>query len=292
MANFVLLGAAGYIAPRHMEAIKHLGHNLVAAFDPNDSVGKLDSYFPDCAFFTDMNRLNEFVKGKKIDFVSICTPNYLHATHIQWAFTLGADAICEKPLVLSENELNRLSVLEHETGRRVYTVLQLRVHDSIRKLRDKVNADKKKRHEVKLSYVTSRGPWYMESWKGDLQKSGGLCSNIGIHFFDMLTWIFGRPVKVGVEERTPTFERGFLELERAHVQWDLSIDRRRLPADAISAGKTTFRSISIDGSEFEFSEGFTELHKIVYDDVLNGRGYGLEDARAAVSIAEQIRGMT
>ncbi|MBX2995772.1 MAG: Gfo/Idh/MocA family oxidoreductase [Bdellovibrionaceae bacterium] len=293
--NFALIGVGGYIAPRHLEAIKTLGHKLVVAFDVNDSVGVLDRYFPDCRFFTQFERFEDFVSGlkngpDKIDYVAICSPNYLHAPHIKFALRQGASAICEKPLVLTVAELDEIGQVERDSGQRVYTVLQLRVHDAILALKEKVSRSSGKRHQVDLSYMTSRGQWYHESWKGDVRKSGGLSTNIGVHFFDMLTWIFGPMTSLQVSRSTPTLEEGTVSLEHADVRWMLTIDRSQLPGDAVRAGKTTFRSIKIDGEEFEFSEGFTELHQRVYADILAGRGYGLQDAHAALAIVEKIRG--
>ncbi|MNK22769.1 UDP-N-acetyl-2-amino-2-deoxy-D-glucuronate oxidase [compost metagenome] len=293
--NFAVIGVGGYIAPRHLEAIKDLGHSLVAAYDHNDSVGIMDRYFPDCQFFTDFERFESFVDSKKgtaeeIQFISICTPNFMHASHIKFALSHGAHAICEKPLVLYEKDIDDLAVYEKKFNKNVYTVLQLRVHDAILALKGKIESEKKDFHDIELTYMTSRGQWYHESWKGDVRKSGGLSTNIGVHFFDMLTWIFGEPVSVDVLERSPTIERGSLKLQKADVKWSLTIDRSLLPLEVLSAGKTTFRSIRIDGVEFEFSEGFTELHKRVYTDILSGKGYGLEAARSAIRIVEQIRG--
>ncbi|MFV8250679.1 Gfo/Idh/MocA family oxidoreductase [Bdellovibrio bacteriovorus] len=295
--NFAVIGVGGYIAPRHLEAIKDLGHNVVAAFDINDSVGILDRYFPDCQFFSQFERFEVFVdslKGtdKQVEYVSICTPNYLHASHIKFALSHGAHAICEKPLVLSEKEIDELEQYESRYGRKVFTVLQLRVHDAILALKKKVEGNPKDLFKIDLNYMTSRGNWYHESWKGDVRKSGGLSTNIGVHFFDMLTWIFGDPVDVAVSEYTPTLEKGTLKLKNAEVSWSLTVDRKLLPPAAVAAGKTTFRSITIDGEEFEFSEGFTELHRRVYQDVLGGRGYGLNAARGAIRIVENIRKMS
>lgn len=293
--NFALIGAGGYIAPRHMEAIKALGHNLVAAVDSKDSVGILDRYFPDARFFTDFERFESYLErqatvgGPKVDFVSICSPNYLHASHIKAAFRLGANAICEKPLVLTTDEISDLAAAEKRYDRKVFTVLQLRLHDAIIGLKQKVDAAAKPMHEIDLHYFTSRGHWYHESWKGDVAKSGGLSSNIGVHFFDMLTWIFGAPIDAGLTEKSQTTEAGVLNLERAKVKWLLSVDRERLPASAKQSGKTTFRSLKIDGDEFEFSEGFTELHNRVYRDILAGNGYGLDAARSAIEIVEKLR---
>lgn len=296
MANFAIIGVGGYIAPRHLEAIKDLGHNLVAAFDTKDSVGIMDRYFPDCMFFTEFERFESFVESlkktnSKIDFVSICTPNYLHASHIKFALRVGANAICEKPLVLHASEIDELALLEKETGKKVYTVLQLRVHDAILALKNKIEASNKELHKIDLVYMTSRGQWYLESWKGDVKKSGGLTTNIGVHFFDMLTWIFGEALEVKVSHKDSMCEKGFVRLKKAEVNWELTIDRHRLPKQAIDAGKTTFRSIKIDGEEFEFSEGFTELHKHVYTDILNGKGYGVIAAKPAIEIVEKIRGL-
>lgn len=292
--NFAIIGVGGYIAPRHLEAIKDLGHNLVAAYDQNDSVGIMDRYFPDCQFFTDFERFEAHVDSLKgtsqqVEYVSICTPNHLHAPHIKFALSHGANAICEKPLVLFEKHIDDLLEYERKYGKKVFTVLQLRVHDAILSLKNKVEESGKSSHKVDLTYMTSRGQWYHESWKGDVRKSGGLSSNIGVHFFDMLTWIFGEPVEITMAEKNAMVERGFVKLAKADVQWELTIDKNRLPKHAIDSGKTTFRSIKIDGEEFEFSEGFTELHKRVYSDIFAGKGYGLQDARAAVRIVEKIR---
>lgn len=295
MANFAVIGVGGYIAPRHLEAIKTTGHQLVAAYDVNDSVGIMDRYFPDCQFFTEFERFEAFVEewqrgGKApIDYVSICSPNYLHASHIKFALRNKANAICEKPLVLTTRELDELLAEEKIHDRRVYTVLQLRVHDAIIDLKKRVESQKRSDHVVDLTYLTSRGQWYHESWKGDLRKSGGLSTNIGIHFFDMLTWIFGEAKSVALEQKSATVESGTIELQNAKVKWLLSIDRALLPPAAVQSGKTTFRSIQIDGTEFEFSEGFTELHNRVYADILAGRGYGLAAARPAIAIAQQLR---
>lgn len=293
--NFAIIGVGGYIAPRHLEAIKELGGNLVAAYDKNDSVGIMDRFFPDCQFFTDFERFESFLAGQKLDFVSICTPNHMHLPHIQFALRMGAHAICEKPLVLYAKDIDQLMALEKQTGKLVFTVLQLRVHDAILALKQKISgaqsARKGQKYKIDLEYMTSRGQWYHESWKGDLRKSGGLSTNIGVHFFDMLTWIFGPATEIKMSEKNATIEKGFVELENAQVNWMLTIDKSKLPIEALSAGKTTFRSIKIDGAEFEFSEGFTELHKRVYTDVLEGRGYGLEHAKAAIQIVEKIREM-
>lgn len=292
--NFAIIGVGGYIAPRHIEAIKDLGHNLVAAYDHNDSVGIMDRYFPDCQFYTDFERFESFVDSvrgtpQQIDYVAICTPNYMHSSHIKFALSHGAHVICEKPLVLHEKDVDELMQYEEKFGKKVYTVLQLRVHDAILNLKKKIEAEKKDNHVVDLIYMTSRGQWYHESWKGDPRKSGGLSTNIGVHFFDMLTWIFGEPTENEVFEKSATAERGRLKLKKAQVNWTLTIDRHLLPEEAVKSGKTTYRLIKIDGQEFEFSEGFTELHKRVYTDVLSGKGYGLEAARLGIRIVEKIR---
>ncbi len=294
MKNFAVIGVGGYIAPRHLEAIKDAGHNLVAAYDNKDSVGIMDRYFPDCQFFTEFERFEAFTQSLKgtnqeIDFVSICTPNYLHSSHIQYALRLGANAICEKPLVLHTKDIDQIHELEKQTGKKVYTVLQLRVHDAIIQLKNKILSQNRNDHEIDLTYMTSRGQWYLESWKGDVKKSGGLSTNIGVHFFDMLTWIFGRVQEIKMEVKSDTVEKGFVRLEKAKVNWFLTIDRHQLPEEQKKLGKTTYRSIKIDGDEFEFSEGFTELHKTVYKDILSGHGYGILDARPAIEIVEQIR---
>jgi len=298
--NFAIIGVGGYIAPRHLEAIKDAGHNLVAAYDNKDSVGIMDRYFPDCQFFTDLERFQSYVESlaqtsQKVDYVSICTPNYLHSSHIKFALSHGAHAICEKPLVLTTKELDELADYEKRYGKKVYTVLQLRVHDAILALKNKIDKDsaqtQRKDYKITLDYMTSRGQWYHESWKGDVKKSGGLSTNIGVHFFDMLTWIFGEAEEIAVKEKGPTKESGYLKLKKAEVRWMLTIDRKNLPAEAVQSGKTTFRSMKIDNEEFEFSEGFTELHKRVYADILSGKGYGLEASRPAIAIVEKIRGM-
>lgn len=296
--NFVIIGVGGYIAPRHLDAIKQLGGNLLAAFDKNDSVGIMDRYFPDCRFFTDFERFESYLQGlkeqgTKLDFVSICTPNYMHYPQIQFGLRMGCDIICEKPLVLHESEIDHLLELEKKYNKKVYTVLQLRVHDSIIQLKQKIQSELKlKKHfKIQLEYMTSRGQWYHESWKGDVRKSGGLSSNIGVHFFDMLTWIFGEFVEIKMQEKTQYLEKGVLRLKNAEIDWMLTIDKNKLPEAAVQSGKTTFRSIKIDGEEFEFSEGFTELHYKVYSDILNKKGYGLEDSRTAISIVEKIRGI-
>jgi UDP-N-acetyl-2-amino-2-deoxyglucuronate dehydrogenase len=296
--NFGLIGVAGYIAIRHLKAIKETGNNLLASLDKFDCVGILDSYFPGSDFFVEFERFDRhFDKlkrtGTKIDYVSICSPNYLHDSHIRFALRHKADAICEKPIVLNPWNIDALQVIEKETGKRVYTILQLRLHPKIMELRDKIkNGPKDKVYNIDLTYITSRGNWYNISWKGDVQKSGGVATNIGVHFFDMLTWIFGNPGTNIVHMSQKNKAAGYLELENARIRWLLSLDNKDIPAQARQEGKRTFRSITVDGEEFEFSEGFTELHTMTYREILEGRGYGLEDARRSVETVYTIRNAT
>jgi len=295
MKRFALTGVAGYIAPRHLKAIKETGNTLVAALDPNDSVGILDSYFSDVDFFVDPERFDRHLEklyrqGNGIDYVSICAPNFLHDPHIRMALRTKAHAICEKPLVLNPWNLDLLKEIEQETGKKVYNILQLREHDAVIRFREKIhNTKKQDKFEVDLSYITTRGNWYLYSWKGFIEKSGGLATNIGIHFFDMLIWIFGKVEKSELYFSDSKTVSGYLELENARVKWFLSIDPETLPADIKAQGKRTYRSMLIDGEEFEFSEGFTDLHTIVYKQILEGKGFGLEDARPSVELAHQIR---
>jgi UDP-N-acetyl-2-amino-2-deoxyglucuronate dehydrogenase len=295
MKNFALIGAAGYIAPRHMRAIKELGHNLSVTYDINDSVGIIDSISPQSDFFTEFERFQEFAYQArrnpltKLDYVAICSPNYLHHAHITSALRLGCDVICEKPLVPTPEHINELMLVEQETGKRVYNILQLRHHDAILKLRDKVSAaplDKK--FDVELTYITSRGKWYMESWKGDSRKSFGVATNIGVHFYDMLHFIFGKLVRNEVHFTDNHRAGGYLEYERARVKWFLSIDAADLPAE-VQGKKTTYRNIDISGEQLEFSDGFTDLHTTSYAEILAGRGYGLNDARHSVETVDFIR---
>lgn len=294
--NFALIGAAGYIAPRHMQAIKDTGNNLITAFDKNDSVGVIDSYFPEADFFVEFERFDRHIeklkyeKNIKLDFVSICSPNYLHDAHIRFALRSGAHAICEKPLVLNPWNINNLHQVEKNTGKNIYNILQLRVHPSIIALKEKVkNSSKKTKHEVDLTYLTSRGNWYFTSWKGDNSKSGGIATNIGVHFYDMLSWIFGTVQENIVHYHKNDVAAGYLEFENARVKWFLSINSDYLPKEVKEKGQTTFRSIKIDGDELEFSGGFKDLHTMVYKDILNGKGYGLEAARNAIEIVHDIR---
>jgi UDP-N-acetyl-2-amino-2-deoxyglucuronate dehydrogenase len=295
MKNFALIGAAGYIAPRHMRAIKDLGHNLSVAYDINDSVGIIDSISPQSEFFTEFERFQEFAYQArrnsltKLDYVAICSPNYLHHAHIASALRMGCDVICEKPLVPTPEHINELMLVEQETGKRVYNILQLRHHDAILKLRDKVSAaPPDKKFDVELTYITSRGKWYMESWKGDNRKSFGVATNIGVHFYDMLHFIFGKLERNVVHHSGTQKAAGYLEYEQARVRWFLSIDANDLP-DEVQGKKTTYRNIDISGEKLEFSEGFTDLHTISYKEILAGRGYGLSDARHCIETVNVIR---
>ncbi len=299
MKNFALIGAAGYIAPRHMKAIKDTNNHLIAAFDKGDSVGVIDSYFPGADFFVEFERFDRHIEKLKyetntlLDFVSICSPNYLHDAHIRFALRSGADAICEKPLVLNPWNVDKLQHVEKNTGKKIYNILQLRVHPSIIALKEKVkNAKKDSKFEVDLTYLTSRGNWYHTSWKGDHGKSGGIATNIGVHFYDMLSWIFGDVQENVVHIHEKDRAAGYLEFENARVKWFLSINADYLPKEVKEKGQTTYRSITIDGEELEFSGGFTDLHTMVYQDILAGKGYGLEAARTAIEIVHDIRNAT
>lgn len=295
MKNFVLIGAAGYIAPRHLKAIKDTGNILIAALDPFDSVGVLDSYFPKADFFVEFERFDRHIEklkraGTKIDFVTVCSPNYLHDSHIRFGLRHGANVICEKPLVLNPWNLDLLTELEEETEKQVSTILQLRLHPSVIALKQLVaQSPQDKIFEVELKYITSRGHWYHFSWKGDVQKSGGIATNIGVHFFDMLIWVFGDVIENQVSYHESNHAGGFLKLERANVNWQLSIDEMDLPLDVRSSGKRTFRSILIDEQSFEFSDGFTDLHTKCYERVLDGHGFGLKETKKAIALVHQIR---
>ena len=297
MKNFALIGAAGYIAPRHMKAIKETNNNLVAALDKNDSVGIIDSYFPEADFFTEFERFDRHMEKlkrlgpeKSIDYAAIASPNYLHDSHIRSALRVGADAICEKPLVLNPWNIDALQAIEAETGQRVYSILQLRLHPSIIALKEKyANAPKDKKFDIDLTYITSRGNWYMSSWKADESRSGGIATNIGVHFYDMLTWIFGPIQKNIVHVNKANKTSGYLELENARVRWFLSIDLNDVPAEIRAAGQRTFRSINVAGEEVEFSGGFTDLHTLTYEEILKGNGFGLEDSRTAIETVYNIR---
>lgn len=290
-----MLGVSGFVAPRHLRAIAQTGHRLVAACDPNDSVGVLDGYFLDCKFFTEFERFDRHLEkarrrgeAERLHYLSICSPNYLHDAHARLALRLGADAICEKPLVINPWNLDQLAELEKETGARVFTILQLRLLPSLAALRARVGQPGK-RSQVTLTYITRRGPWYRVSWKGREEKSGALPTNIGIHFFDLLQWIFGKPVHYELHEREPDRWAGFVQLERADVRWFLSTRVDDLPAAAREAQKPAFRSIQVDGEEMEFSSGFSDLHTQSYAEILDGRGFGIEDARPAIEMAHRMR---
>jgi len=294
--NFALIGAAGFVAPRHMKAIKDTGNNLLAALDTFDSVGVIDSYFPNADFFVEFERFDrhieklKFDKNTLLDYVSVCTPNYLHDAHIRFALRREADAICEKPLVLNPWNIDALLKMEAETGKRVWNILQLRVHPSIIALKEKVaNGPKDKIYDIDLTYLTSRGHWYYTSWKGDVSKSGGIASNIGVHFYDMLTWIFGHVKKNIVHIHNHDRAGGYLELENARVRWFLSINEDLLPEEIKAKGQRTFRSIKIENEELEFSTGFTDLHTISYQEIIKGNGYGMEATRKAIEIVHDIR---
>ena len=298
--KFALIGAAGYIAPRHMKAIKETGHHLVAAMDPNDSVGIIDSYFPDADFFTEFERFDRHIDkmrranhGQAIDYVSICSPNYLHDAHMRFALRSGADAICEKPLVLNPWNIDGLAKIEQDTGRKIFTILQLRLHPAIIDLKHRVAempCDQK--HDVDLTYITSRGHWYLQSWKGRNDKSGGVATNVGVHFFDMLHFVFGELQDNHVHLRTPTKSAGYLEYEQARVRWFLSVDANDLPQQQKDQGQRTYRSITMGGEEIEFSDGFTDLHTRSYEAILNGAGFGLSENRTAIEAVAQIRDAT
>lgn len=295
MKNFALIGAGGYIAPRHMKAIKDTGNNLIAALDKHDSVGILDSYFPEADFFTEFERFDRHLEkqkrlGNKTDFVSVCSPNYLHDAHIRFGLRIGADVICEKPIVLNPWNIDALAEIEKETGHKVFTILQLRLHPAIVALKAKIDAAPTgTKHKVDLQYITSRGHWYHTSWKGDLQKSGGIATNIGVHFFDMLIWIFGDVKENMVNEHTNVTASGNLQLEKATVNWMLSIDADKLPASAKAAGKRTYRTLTINEEAIEFSDGFTELHTQSYQDIMSGNGFRLSETRKAIEVVSQIR---
>jgi len=295
MKNFALIGAAGYVAPRHMKAIKETGNKLVAALDKCDSVGILDHFFPEADFFTEFERFDRHIdklkrQGISLDYVSICSPNYLHDAHIRWALRIGADAVCEKPLVLNPWNLDALEDLERETGHRVWNILQLRVHPNVIKLKQKVEKEKNKIYDVELLYLTGRGKWYFFSWKGDMTKSGGVVSNIGIHFFDMLIWIFGRVKYYEVHYSDPVKKMaGYLELERARVKWFLSVDLADIPDEVIKKGGRTYRSLVIEGEKFNFDSGFTDLHTEVYKKILSGGGFGISEARPSIELTYKLR---
>ena len=295
MKNFALVGAAGYIAPRHMKAIKETNNNLITALDKSDSVGIMDSYFPNADFFVEFERFERHIDklrktANKIDFVSICTPNYMHDSQMRFALRHQADAICEKPLVLNPWNLDALMDVEKETEKNIYNILQLRLHPSIIALKEKIaNGPKDKKYDVDLTYITSRGNWYFTSWKADIEKSGGIATNIGVHFYDMLSFIFGPLQQNVVHVLEPKRASGYLEYENARVRWFLAIDYDTIPEDIKAKGQRTFRSITVNGDEIEFSGGFTDLHTRSYEEILKGNGFGLEEARSAVETVHHIR---
>ncbi len=301
--NFALIGAAGYIAPRHMKAIKETGNNLVCALDPYDGVGIIDSYFPSADFFIEPERFDRHLdkirrlsqdkktgENRKVEYVSICSPNYMHDSHIRLALRNDAHAICEKPIVLNPWNLDALKVIEKETGKKVYTILQLRLHPAIIALRDQImQGPKDKVYDLDLTYMTSRGNWYYRSWKGDPSKSGGIATNIGVHFFDMLSWVFGSVKGNQVHLRSENKTAGLLQLKQANIRWFLSLDYNDIPESVRQTGKRTYRSLNMGGQEIEFSDGFTDLHTGMYREILAGRGFGLDEARTSISIVYNIR---
>lgn len=293
--RFALIGAGGYIAPRHMKAIKETGNELVAAIDKNDSVGIMDSYFPGADFFTEFERFDRHLEKLKrsqhpIDYLSICSPNYLHDSHMRFGLRLGADVICEKPLVLNPWNIDALQEIELETNKKVNTILQLRLHPKVQELRKKIQSENApQKYEVDLVYITSRGKWYFTSWKGDLQKSGGIATNIGVHFYDLLGWLFGKVQQNIVHVQQHDRVAGYLEYEQARVRYFLSINEQTLPKELLDAGKKTFRSLQIGGEEFEFSEGFGDLHTVSYQEILNGNGFGLNESKQSIETVHNIR---
>lgn len=306
MANFALIGAAGYIAPRHMKAIKDTGNRIIAALDPHDAVGVMDSYFPDSAFFVEFERFDRHIEKlkrmgeeRRVHYVSITSPNYLHDAHVRFALRVGACAICEKPLVLNPWNIDALAELEKESGKKVRTILQLRHHPSILSLKEELDSAVRnsqssalsQKYDIDLTYITSRGRWYLVSWKGDIDKSGGVATNIGIHFFDMLQWIFGSVQQNVVHLLEPTKAAGYLELKNARVRWFLSLDQDDLPQGLKAGNKTTYRSVTVNGKEVEFSDGFKDLHTVSYEQILQGNGFGLNNVKPSIEIAHDIRNM-
>lgn len=300
--NFGLIGASGYIAPRHMRAIKDTGNELIAALDPYDGIGIMDSYFPQAYFFTEYERFDRFVDkwrrngNKKIEYIAITTPNYLHDSHIRFALRSGANAICEKPLVLNPHNIDQLKIIEEESGKKVFNILQLRLHESIVALKNKISKELLQNpdriYDVDLTYLTSRGKWYFISWKGDEDKSGGVATNIGVHFFDMLSWIFGPIEENIVHLKQPDANAGYMRLKNANVRWFLSVNYDYIPENIKNSGKRTFRSIKVDSDEIEFSDGFTDLHTKSYEHILSGEGFGLDEARNSINIVSSIRKMS
>lgn len=297
MKNFVLIGAAGYIAPKHMKAIKETGNNLLAALDKHDSAGILDTYFPDTHFFTEFERFDRHCEklrreGVKIDYVSVCSPNYLHDAHIRFGFRIGADVICEKPVVLNPWNVDALLEIEKETGKNVYSILQLRLLPAIKALKKRIqDQPSAQKYRISLQYVSARGHWYLNSWKGDVQKSGGITTNIGLHFFDMLLWLFGDVQALSVNEMSPIRASGKIELERANINWMLSISEKDLPAAEKAKGNKTFRSLTIDGEDIDFSNGFEQLHTKSYEEVLTGRGIRLAETKKSIQLVHDIRNL-
>lgn len=293
--NFALIGAAGFVAPRHMKAIKDTGNNLVAAYDPFDSVGIIDSYFPEAAFFVEFERFDRHLeklrrKDVAVDYISICSPNYIHDAHIRFALRYGSDVICEKPIVLNPWNVEALQEIEKDSGHRVNTILQLRLHPNVIALRERIKQEPSDRmYDLDLTYITSRGNWYFASWKGEERKSGGIATNIGVHFFDMLQWIFGNVKANYVHLHTHDRAAGYLELEKARVRWFLSINADTLPEEVKKKGGRTYRSLTIQQEEFEFSEGFADLHTVSYKDILQGKGFSMEDAKPSIQLVYDIR---
>jgi UDP-N-acetyl-2-amino-2-deoxyglucuronate dehydrogenase len=294
--KFALIGAAGYIAPRHMQAIKETSNSLKAALDINDSVGIIDSYFPHASFFTEYERFDRHLykllrKNEGMDYISICSPNYLHDAHIRFALRSGADAICEKPLVLNPWNIDGLAELERETGKKIHTILQLRLHQAIIDLKEKIaaNTNPSHKHDVDLTYITSRGNWYLNSWKGDEKKSGGIATNIGVHFYDMLHYLFGKVQQNYVHYRSDVCSAGYLEYDNARVRWFLSVDENDLPVECKKQGQRTYRHIAVDEEQIEFSKGFTDLHTESYKSILSGKSFGVEDNRVAIETVAHIR---
>jgi len=301
MTNFALIGAAGYIAPRHMKAIKDTNNELICALDKNDSVGIIDSYFPNASFFTEYERFDRFIdkyhreNENKIEYIGICSPNYLHDSHIRFALKGGAHAICEKPLVLNPHNIDQLKIIENETGKKVYNILQLRLHPSIIELKEKVSHElqenPEKVYDIDLTYLTSRGKWYFTSWKGDISKSGGVATNIGVHFFDMLTYIFGDVEENVVHVKQDDTNAGYLKLKNANVRWFLSVNYNYIPNNVKQSGQRTYRSITVNGEEMEFSGGFTDLHTRSYEEILNGNGFRLDEAYGSIKTVSNIRSL-
>src|SRR5690554_2648447 len=294
MKRFALIGSAGYIAERHMKAIKETGNDLICATDHFDVMGRMDSYFPDAEFFLEIENLDKYMddmrrEGSPIDYVTICTPNYMHPSHIRLALRNGANAICEKPLVIYPEDIHVIKDIENETGKKVNTILQLRYHPAIVALKKEIDEAGDKIFDVDLCYITTRGKWYLKSWKGDVQKSGGVATNIGIHFFDMITWIFGDVRQNIVHHYGPDKAAGFLQLDKARVRWFLSLDYHDLPEAATGKAMRTYRSITVDGKEIEFSGGFTDLHTVTYQNILGGNGFGIDDARESIELTDFVR---